>query len=303
MALPRPVTDQPHYGQHLGDVDYWGAYVRTALERSGLPTDRIEAPFVGTFPTFLAGDVVVKLFGETFDGADCFAAELAMAELLAAEPGIPAPGLVASGRLYDDHDHWPWPWPYLIMERLTSVPIREARTAPSVPAVAAELGTAIGRLHRLPVPDVIAARDPLPGWRAAAPERLRGFGLPDRLAEQVPDFLADASAVRVLVHADLTADHVFLDDHGLAGIIDWADAIPADPYCELVATRFDALDGDAGLFSIMLDGAGWTRSDDFPRRALQGVLEFQFNAVTAIDELVGLHRFATLDELAEALFG
>ncbi|GAB3754058.1 phosphotransferase family protein [Microlunatus parietis] len=301
MTLPRPTTDQPHYGQHLGDVGYWGAYVRTALDRSDLSATEVEAPFVGTFPTFLAGDVVVKLFGETFDGAACFATELAMAELLTGEPGIPAPGLVASGRLFDDDDHWSWP--YLIMERLHSVPIRDARSAPSVPAAAAELGAVITRLHRLPIPALIAARDPLPGLRAAAPERLRGFGLPDHLVEQVPEFLADASAERVLVHADLTADHVFVDDHGLAGIIDWADAIPADPWYELVATRFDAFAGDPRPFSIMLDAAGWTRGPDFPRRALQGVLEFQFNAITAITELVELPRIATLDDLADALFG
>lgn len=298
--LPRPTTDQPHYGQHLGDATYWGPCVRTALEQSRLPILPIEAPFVGTFPTFLVGDVVVKLFGDTFDGAACFATELAMAELLAGQPGIPAPALVASGRLFDDDDHWNWP--YLIMERLRSVPIREARSARSVPAAAAELGAVITRLHRLSVPDLIAARDPLPALRAAAPDRLRGFGLPEHLVEQVPAFLADASTERVLVHADLTADHVFLDDHGLAGIIDWADAIPADPWYELVAPRFDALGGNPALFSIMLDGAGWKRTGEFPRRALQGVLEFQFDAIGTIAGLVDLPGFATLDDLADALF-
>jgi len=53
---------------HLGDPKYWGPYVTQVLLRHELPTAPLESPFVGTFPTFLAGDLVVKLFGEAFDG-------------------------------------------------------------------------------------------------------------------------------------------------------------------------------------------------------------------------------------------
>lgn len=271
-----------------------------ALDREGLPAESIEAPFVGTFPTFLAGDVVVKLYGETFDGAAAYAAERAMGELLATVSEVPAPAVIASGELFDGPDRWRWP--YLIMERLASRPIREQRDLPSVPDAVARLGAAAARLHGVPAPAVIAARDPLPSLRATAAERMRSFGLPDHLADQVPEFLTDAPAERVLVHADLTADHVFVDDHGLAGIIDWADAITADPWYELVALRFDALAGDPKLFSILLDGYGWPPSDDFEIRALQGVLEFQFNAITAIAETVDMAEIPTLTDLAYEVF-
>lgn len=299
MSLSRPSTDQPHYGRHLGDVGYWGQYALEVLDREGLPRATIEAPFVGTFPTFLVGGLVVKLFGETFDGGEAFAAELAMAELLAGVPEIPAPEVLASGRLFAADDGWSWP--YLIMERLTAQAVRDVPDGRSLQRAAEQLGPALARLHTLPVPATIATRDPLPALRAEAPDRLRGFDLPAHLADQVPDFLADAPADRVLVHADVTADHVFVGDTGLVGIIDWADAITADPWYELVAVRFDALRGDPELFAILLDGYGWPRTDDFGTRTLQGVLEFQFDAITTIAHTIDLDRIPTLHHLADHL--
>jgi hygromycin-B 7''-O-kinase len=300
MPLTPPRTDQPHYGEHLGDADYWGPYVLAALADAGLPRADLETPFVGTCPTFLVGELVVKLFGETFDGAEAFAAERAMGELLTGVPEIPAPAVVATGRLFDGSAGWAWP--YLIMERLRARAARDLPSPHSLRRAAEQLGPALARLHTLPAPATIAARDPLPALRASAPDRLRGFGLPAHLVEQVPDFLADAPAERVLVHADVTADHVFVDDDGLAGIIDWADAITADPWYELVALRFDAFRGDPELFAIFLDGYGRPTSD-FGIRALQGVLEFQFDAITAVADLVDLPRVRDLPELAERLYG
>jgi hygromycin-B 7''-O-kinase len=263
--LDRPRVDQPRYGTHLGDVDYWSPYVACVLSRHGVAAKEVEAPFVGTFPTFLAGDVVVKMFGPTFDGPATHAAELGMHRLLSVHPAIPAPALIADGWLFDDEPRWP----YLITTRLPGVAIREvARGRFDYRAVAHTLGAATGRLHQLPAPTAVAERDVLPVSRADARERLRRFGLPDHLAEQVPDYLADALPPDTLVHADITADHVFVSGGELVGVIDWGDAIVADPYYELVAVYFDAFDGERRLLTEFLDGYGWDRGDDFPRRAL-----------------------------------
>lgn len=289
--LTRPITTQPHYGEHLGDVDYWRPYVVAALAAHDLPTDSLEAPFVGSFPTFLAGDVVVKLFGDAFDGPGSCAVEQGMYEVLASHPRIRAPQLVAAGALFDDPG---WHWPYLISERIGGVPVRETT---ATEAMAHELGAAIAALHTLPVPQAVQDRDLLPKLRSTAVDRLREYGLPEHLLAEVPAFLADASDDRVLVHADLTADHLFVDSAGLVGIIDWGDALAADPYYEIPAVRFDGLKSDRALFDAFLDGYGWPVDDDFARRALQGVLEFQFNAVS------DLPSADSLDELAERLFG
>lgn len=290
-VLPRPITEQPHYGEHLGDVDYWRLYVVAALSAHDLPTDSIEAPFVGSFPTFLAGDVVVKLFGDAFDGAASYAAEHDMYEVLAGHPRIPAPGLIATGALFDGPG---WRWPYLISERIGGVPVREAV---ATEAMAHQLGAAVAELHTLPAPQAVRDRDLLPKLRSTAVDRLREYGMPQHLLAEVPAFLADASADRVLVHADLTADHLFVASTGLVGIIDWGDALAADPWYEIPAVRFDGLKSDRALFDAFLDGYGWSVDEHFARRAMQGVLEFQFNAVS------DLPPADNLDELADKLFG
>lgn len=307
MALERPSASQPGYGRRLGDPVYWGPYVTEALRRHRLPADHIEAPFVGTFPTFLAGAVVVKLFGDSFDGGRSFATELAMHELLAAHREIPAPALVAHGSLYDtdgDAIEDGWTWPYLITERLDGVAIRDV-TAPTgdlVP-VAEGLGQCVRALQQLDVPPPVTARDLLPDLRKDAPGRLARFGLPRHLVDQVDDFLADGSTQRVLVHADITEDHAFVAGGRLRGIIDWGDAFAADPWYELVAVYLGCLRANAMLFARFLDAAEWPRDDAFPRRAMQAVLEFQFDAISGVRKLIDLAHVRDLDELADRLFG
>lgn len=300
MQLDRPVFDQPHYGAHLGDVGYWSPYVRDVLCREGLPEATIECGQVGSFPTFLVGDVVVKLFAPVFDGPACWAVEAAMYELLAGHREVPAPGLVASGQLWGDEPAWP----YLVSGRLTGRALVELdRTDQPSPALAEELGTAVAALHRLTPPEVLVARDLVPDLRATAAARLASFGLPGRLIEQVEGFLVDAEPATVLVHADITADHVFVAEGRLEGIIDWGDAMVADRSYELAATAMDALGGNRQRLRRFLDGYGWRRDDTFPHRALQGLLEFQFNIVDRMREHVDLDAIATLDQLAERLFG
>jgi aminoglycoside phosphotransferase len=296
----RPRVDQPHYGDHLGDVEYWGPYVLEVLARHQESARMLEAPFVGSFPTFLAGDLVVKLFGPAFDGPASFRAEHAMHRLLALHADIPAPELVAFGHLFDDEPSWP----YLITERWTGVAIREAEVAAGdAIEIAAGLGTAVARLHRLAPPAAVAERELLPHLRSTAAERLARAGFPVRLVDQVPEYLGDALPADTLVHADITADHLFVQEGRLLGVIDWGDAIVADPYYELVAVYFDALGGRRFLLESFLRAYGWVRDDDFCRRALQGLLEFQFDALGRVREMVDLDAVATLDELAERLYG
>src|SRR5439155_14956835 len=220
-VMERPRDDQPHYGEHLGDPEYWRPYVLTALGRHNLPTAHVEPPFVGSFPTFLVGRLVVKLFGESFDGRQAYAAELAVHRLLINRPEIQAPALVATGSLFEEDPRWP----YLITERLFGAAIRDLAITPKVATdVATRLGSAVALLHTLPAPQEVEDREVLEDLRETAPARVRHFGLPDHLVEQVPECLADAHPAQVLVHADITADHVFIHDGRLAGIIDWGDA-------------------------------------------------------------------------------
>jgi hypothetical protein len=71
--------------------------VAIVLSRHHLPASELEAPFCWDLSDVLADDVVVKLFGPAFDGAESHGTELAMHHLLAGHPDVPAPGLIAHG--------------------------------------------------------------------------------------------------------------------------------------------------------------------------------------------------------------
>jgi hygromycin-B 7''-O-kinase len=298
VTLDRPTDGQPHYGEHLADPVYWGPYVREVLDRHDLPAVAVEPPFPGSFPTFLVGDVVVKLFGDAFDGQRSSEIEAAVHRLLATEEKIPAPALLASGMLFDTSPTWP----YLVIQRVPGTAIRDVQVSPEFGAhVAAELGTIVARLHQLTPPAPVRDRELLEQLRSDAAARLARFGLPDHLVEQVPEFLADAEPATTLVHGDITADHVFVDDHGITAIIDWGDALVADRSYELPAVFLDALRGDHGHLNAFLEAACWPR-DQIARRALQGILEFQFNAITRLSSRIDLTSTESLDDLAQQLF-
>lgn len=95
------------YRDRIGDVGFWYPYVAAVVARHRLPPGPVEAGFIGTYPTFLVGGVVVKLFGHSGFWRDDHAAELAAQQLLGEHPDIPAPPLLEHGRLYDRHDSWP----------------------------------------------------------------------------------------------------------------------------------------------------------------------------------------------------
>ena len=297
MTLDRPTDAQPHYGEHLADPVYWGPYVREVLDRHGLPAAPVEPPFPGSFPTFLVGDVVVKLFGDAFDGQRSSEIEAAVHGLLATERKIPAPALLASGRLF----YTPPTWPYLVTQRVPGTAIRDVQVTAEFGAhVAAGLGAIVANLHQLTPPAKVLDRDLLERLRNEAPARLARYGLPAHLVEQVPEFLADAEPATTLVHGDITADHVFIDGDGITAIIDWGDALVADRNYEFPAVFLDALRGDGDHLNAFLAAADWPR-DQIARRVLQGILEFQFNAITGLASRVDLRATKSLDDLAHQL--
>ncbi|NNG02591.1 MAG: hypothetical protein HKM95_00625 [Inquilinus sp.] len=110
MIAPPTFASIQEYVSRLGDVGSWGPYVAEILDRHDLGGSGGEpvAGFNATYPTFLCGDVVVKLFGYSRVWRGSHAAERAAYLLVAADPEIAAPRLLAEGRSYDDVDA-PWP--------------------------------------------------------------------------------------------------------------------------------------------------------------------------------------------------
>lgn len=137
--------------------------------------------------------------------------------------------------------------------------------------------------------------------------------LPSRLIAQIDDFVARTDQRdAVFVHGDLMYRHVFVEDGRLAGIIDWGDALVADRHYELAQIQLNLFDGDKALLRTFLNHSEWPVERDFARRALaqaflrQAVGLAQHRTMDVfhkLPRLLPLDDIATLDEMAEAVFG
>jgi aminoglycoside phosphotransferase len=309
--LPPPTFDTVEaYGARLGDLTFWAPYVAAILRRHALPSAPIAVGAVGTFPTFLVGQHVVKLFGDRFSGAACFEVERTLHRLLRLHPAIPAPSVVADGAFFDacDEPGEIWRWPYLITTRLTGAAWADAALAPAGrAALAHQLGAVVLRLHDLPPPTgPIWERDWLAELRASCVERQRRWGtLPAQLIDRIDAYLLAPRPERRLLHADLHDHHLFVDGGRLVGIVDWGDAVVADPYYELPALHLGTFGADGRLLAAFLDGYGWRLDPDFVRRAMSMTLLHEFDVLRDLPrrgQLGAIREIATIEELADVIW-
>lgn len=283
---PPVFTSIDSYGARLGDVGYWRPYAEAALASSGLPEQRMQSGFEGTYPTLVGGQLVVKLFGYFPGWRESVAAETAANRAIERIDGISAPRIVATGSLFPGRDD---EWPFLVMERLNGLAWREAdlevRTAE---LVARHLGSQIRRLHQSGSADLHLGRgDWLSAHGQQAAERHQEWGsLPKHLIDQIPSYLSSYEAERgCLVHGDLTEDHLFVKEGALLGIIDWGDAMVTDPFYELGALHLGAFAGERRLLSQFLVGYRWRLDEAFVDHALQVALMHEFDLFRPISNL------------------
>ncbi len=309
MIAPPSFTSLEAHVSTLANVDFWRPYVTAVLERQGLAGAgrELEAGFNATYPTFLYGDVVVKLFGYSRVWRKSHAAERGAHILIASDPEIAAPRLLGEGRLYEGADE---SWPYLVTTRLHA----EARwrvelTGVQERALASELGRQVRRVHALPPENVATHAD----WKAVdVAAAAKQSSLPAHLVAQVPEYVAGLGpADEVFVHGDITANHVYVSDGRLSGVIDWGDAMVTDRHYELIQIYRDMLHCDKALFRVFLDACEWPVAGDFPRRVLghalhrQAVGLAQHHSMDVFEPIAArlpLNAIGNLDELAAELF-
>src|SRR5215216_4401748 len=120
MLAPPTFASLQEYVALRGDVELWRPYVRAILERHGLVRagQEMEAGYNVSYPTFLYGDVVVKLFGYSDRWRARFEDERTAYTLLATDPEIVAPRLLALGQLFDAEAA---AWPYLVTTRMPGI--------------------------------------------------------------------------------------------------------------------------------------------------------------------------------------
>jgi hypothetical protein len=309
VTTPPTFASVLEFSDGLGDADFWSPYVAEVLERHDLAAVAREpvAGVGGTYPTFLCGDVVVKLFGYARAWRDSHESERAAPALVGADPVIVAPRLLAEGRLFDNIDA---SWPYLVTTRVRGFAWEYAElSAEQRISVAVELGRQVRRVHTLRPAGLATHGD----WASlGVAEAAARSSLPQHLVAQIDDYLARLGPVDpVFVHGDLMFRHVFVEDGRLSGIIDWGDAMVTDRHYELAQLHLALFDCDRALLRAFLDGSDWPVTEDFARLAMGQALYRQAHGLAQhptmdvfykLPALLPLEDVYTLDELATELF-
>ena len=308
MMTPPGFVSDSDYVVRLGDDTFWSPYITEVLRRHDLD-DRavLWAGSNPTYPTFLCGDVVVKLFGYASAWRRSFAGERAAMTAVADDREIAAPGLLAQGRLFDDPDA---AWPYLVTSRVAGVASCDAALSKQAwHTLAEDLGKQVRRIHALSPAGMESSQDWHPLDVAAAAEQ---SSLPHHLVAQVDRFIAQMESFDcVFVHGDLCANHVFVDQGCLTGIIDWGDALATDRHYELIQLYRDMFACDKALFRTFLDASDWPVTGSFTRQALgmalyrQAIGLEQHRTMDVLEPIAArfpLHDVGSLDELALELF-
>ena len=296
--------------QRATDIGFWRPHVQRVLARHGLDTTGpLSVGQGGTFPTLISGDAVVKFFGHVPLWESAHRAESAANRCVAGDPRILAPKVLAQGRLFGDADA---SWPYLVTERVPGVNWEDASLSfEDKLSITAELGRQVGFLRARAADADVARNDFWPAQDLT--EAARRTVLPSHLTEQVGRFVAGVDAGDpALVHGDLMFRHVFVEDGRLTGIVDWGDAMVADPHYELAQLQLNLFDGNKRLLRTLLHASNWPVARTFARQALAQAFHRQavglaqhgrMDVFHKLPKMLTLDEIGTLEELADLVFG
>jgi len=307
-SAPPAFNSLAEFRSRLVDVTFWRPYVSEVLQRHMLdaPPGSLEAGD-GTYPTFLCGELVVKLFGGWRTWRQAHATERSVLAALARTGEVAAPQLLAAGRLGREDQA---PWPYLITSRIPGTPWGKADPSKEHRlSLAAQLGRQARRIQALR-PAGLPSSTPLPPAQVA--DAARASALPVHLVAQVEGYLARLGPPDdAFVHGDLMHRHLFIANGRLTGIIDWGDAARKDRHYELAKLHLDLFNCDQTLLRAFLQASHWPLTPDFPHKALALALHRQADGLTQhfsmdvfhkLPSLLPLQDIQTLDELATTLF-
>ena len=193
---------------------------------------------------YLVNDCYVFRFPRRQFAVQFLEAEMRVLPWLVSRLPVPIPRLEFFGRASASYG-----WPFLGYRALPGRTACQAALDATQRAVLAEpLARALAALHALPAEEAGRSgvgQDPIGKLNPCAIQRpragnTRGLGWPrlDRRRPAVDGGVGGTGELRaradVVVHGDLYARHVLVDERGaLAGIIDWGDACLGDPAVDL----------------------------------------------------------------------
>ena len=305
-------TSESEYCLHRSDLDFWWPNIINVLERHNfsdvIKRSTAKCGFNSTYPVFLIDNIVVKFFGHRPYWQDAFNTECTAHEYLLKDNTILAPRILAKDMLFINTDT---PWPYIISSKIpgqswldTNLTYEEKNT------IAAEIGQQLRKIHALPVDNRLKHDHEWSklNFRIAAEKSV----LPKHLIAQVDSFIAKLDDFDCcFVNGNVVDMHVFIENGHLTGIIDWGDTTVFDRHYEL-GKLLDTFDWDKRLLKTVLETSNWPIKKNFAKQSLGLALYRQavgltqhnsFDVFYKLPNLLPLEDIATLDELADILFG
>lgn len=230
---------------------------------------------LGTNIVFHTQGYILKLFCRLWE--DAFTAEYCALKHV---QGLPTPQVVAAGELEG--------WPYLVMSCLPGIPALDVWNRLDEDTQAAiiwELGRMLRQLHGHPA---IAALATDWSWflqeRIARAEGYHGVDEPWRswIRERLTSF-CEPPFEPVLLHADLTEDHLLLGEREgvwrITGLIDFADAKMGHAYYDFVAPLAFFTFGRPHLSRTLIEGYGLRLTAELAERLTTYCLLHEFGRV------------------------
>jgi hygromycin-B 7''-O-kinase len=271
------------YKRRFRDPAFGADLAEIVVARHGLagpPARKVE----GSSLVFRLGDGDWLKLSPPFFG-DAFDTEVAVTERVQGRLPVPIPALKLTGALED--------WRYLVSANVPGVAIEEVLTdltEADLEGIADELGAFMAAFHAVPPAGFERSFGPwdryLAGCLDGAEALHRSRGNDAGQVEAIVHFLGPQRAwleglgPPVLIHADLTTEHVMLAEVGgrwrLSGVLDLADAMVAPAALDLIPPLLELFRGRAGPQRRLIAAAGVTLPDDPPGALMAIALQHRF---------------------------
>jgi hygromycin-B 7''-O-kinase len=298
FLLP-PIDTWAQWSSLFDDIAVWKPAVDAICEREGIAYDRIEAPASNTNAVFILDRrLVIKIYSPFWTE---FPFERGLMELLARDGDVPVPAIRAAGVFRDRTD-----WSYLAMQFCAGHPLDELQpelTRQALLEMAAQTGRIVRRLHAV-AREPLAAIDKGETWDALVQRRRRQV-LPELIDRRLiaPHVAGELEAVlddalvasrtvpHVVVHGDLNAEHLLLEEAGrwiVSALIDFGDARIGVPDYEWMPLWLGLCNRDVAVLQAFLEAydpalsvddrlgrriAAWTLLHDFGTDAIAELFE------------------------------